>query len=76
MLRRDVSVLNLLTHIAAMEFLESSALTATNVDSAFELLISSIYRDVRDGKYDASLEQFNYFGSAEVRQKALEQAQN
>ncbi len=53
-----------------LDFIESSALTAANVDSAFYKLISQIYTQVMDGFFDDRLEQFNYFGSAKIRQEA------
>lgn len=54
-----------------IDFLESSALTSQNVDTAFFQLISKIYREVKVGYFDDRYEQFNYFGSAKIRQKAL-----
>ena len=53
-----------------LEFIESSALTAQNVDTAFYKLISKIYDQVMDGYFDDRLEQFNYFGSAKIRHEA------
>ena len=58
-----------------MESVESSALNSHNVETAFYKLISTIYAKVEQGYFNDRLEQFNYFGSAFVRQKAIEEAE-
>ena len=52
--------------------MESSALNSSNVDMAFEKLITSIYNKMINSDFDDRLEQFNYFGSERIRQQALE----
>jgi len=54
-------------------FVESSALNSSNVDMAFEKLITSIYNKMINNEFNDRLEQFNYFGSERIRQQALEQ---
>jgi hypothetical protein len=44
-------------------FVESSALNASNVSTAFEMLVGSIYKKLLEGQFDDRLDQFNYFGS-------------
>ena len=56
-----------------LKFVESSALNSSNVDMAFEKLITSIYNKMINSEFDDRLEQFNYFGSERIRQQALEQ---
>ena len=56
-----------------LSFVESSALNSSNVDTAFERLITSIYTKMINNKFNDRLEQFNYFGSERIRQQALEQ---
>ena len=56
-----------------LSFVESSALNSSNVDTAFERLITSIYTKMINHNFNDRLEQFNYFGSERIRQQALEQ---
>ena len=50
-----------------LSFVESSALNSSNVDTAFERLITSIYTKMINNKFNDRLEQFNYFGSERIR---------
>ena len=59
--------------VLGLKFVESSALNSSNVDMAFEKLITSIYNKMINSDFDDRLEQFNYFGSERIRQQALEQ---
>ena len=59
--------------VLGLKFVESSALNSSNVDMAFEKLITSIYNKMINSEFDDRLEQFNYFGSERIRQQALEQ---
>ena len=52
-------------------FLESSALNASNVNTAFEKLVSSIYKALQNNEFDDRLDQFNYFSSQKLKQKVL-----
>ena len=50
-----------------ISFVESSALNASNVETAFTKLIGTIYQKLNEGEYQDRLEQFNYFGSEKIR---------
>ena len=52
-------------------FLESSALNASNVNTAFEMLVASIYKALQNNEFDDRLDQFNYFSSQKLKQKVL-----
>ena len=47
--------------------MESSAKDSSNVSSAFESLIKSIYSKMMNGEFNARLETFNYFGNDRIR---------
>jgi len=49
--------------VTGIMFVESSALNASNVSTAFEMLVGSIYKKLLEGQFDDRLDQFNYFGS-------------
>lgn len=66
---------NCLNIPAGIGFIESSALNASNVETAFTRLITKIYNSLHSGKYDDRLEHFNFFGSEKIRSKALESQQ-
>jgi hypothetical protein len=55
-----------------LQFLESSALTANNVDPAFFQLISKIHTQLQSGFFNDRIEQFNYFGNNRIRQETLQ----
>jgi len=57
----------LLIHSAEIDFVESSALTSNNVDTAFFQLISKINEKVESGYFQDRLETFNFFGSARIK---------
>ena len=46
------------------------------METAFTKLITQIYNNLHNFKYDDRLEHFNFFGSEKIRQKALEQMQD
>lgn len=52
--------------------MESSALNSSNVEQAFQDLISEVYQRMKQGQFVDKLEQFNYFGNERIRQQALE----
>ena len=54
-----------------LQFIESSALTANNVDTAFYQLISRIHIQLKNGFFNDRIEQFNYFGNNKIRQDLL-----
>ena len=58
---------------AEIKFVESSALNSSNVDQAFQDLITEVYTRMQDGQFADKLEQFNYFGNDRIRQQAMEQ---
>lgn len=61
---KTVSPLSMANLRVELDFIESSALTASNVETAFFKLISNINDKVQSGFYQDRLETFNYFGSA------------
>ena len=56
--------------------MESSALTAANVETAFVRLITRINEHVQSGHFHDRLESFNYFGSAKIKNQYLQQTQS
>jgi hypothetical protein len=54
-----------------IEFVESSALTSSNVETAFLKLITQINLKLDQGFYDDKLDVFNYFGSNRLRKQHI-----
>ena len=59
-----------------VDFVESSALNSSNVETAFIRLINQINNKVEQGYFNDRLEAFNFFGSKVVREKYQADAQN
>ena len=59
--------------MAEINFVESSALNSSNVETAFHNLITDVYQRMQQGQFVDKLEQFNYFGNDRIRQQAMEQ---
>jgi len=52
-----------------VDFVESSALNSSNVETAFIKLITQINTKVEQGFFNDRLDSFNFFGSKVVREK-------